>query len=938
MIFLAKLTSTFIALLGVQIFFIMKNIYFLFFFVTLMTSQANAQILSRSYQVNQTSDDAEESEDGTQTLFDSGDLELTFDDFSNQNNQTIGIRFTDIDIPSNAFIFNAYIQFHANDTSNGETNLTIKGESAASSNTFAELPENISSRITTQQTVNWSVPAWSEAHLGGTGERTPNLTILISEMITNNGWSIGNPLTFIITGTGDREAESFDGIEEEAPILVVDFVVPQGEFDLGISGLEGVTDVMLVRNNISLSAIIENPGLSAIESYDISYMVDGVAIGTESISINIPPGGSVVHNFMETFDLTTLGTHNIKAEISTDNDETIFNDIFEFEIEVIPDFSELYFEKSSFWKYLDDGSDLGADWINLDYDDNDWDVGSGEFGFGDGGENTLLDNGSVTYFFRKLVEVEDVNSISTVVAKMSADDALVIYVNGQEVTRTVNLPEGQITAATTPDRDVPHDFEDHEVLYNIPVSFFNTGINVIAVEVHNLSTADGDLSFSCEFNDDPIEYSVDGPYVFHRDGEMVIKNITEEGLLTEILPAGSNPTLTCDLPNGDSFSFNLMDSHEIPEAEYEMPDKFLVTGDIEGQFDAYIYLLQGGGVIDENYNWTYGDGHLFFIGDMFDRGEYVTQCLWLLYKLEQEAQLVGGQVHFIIGNHEVLNFEHDYRYVRDKYIENAHYMGEMLYDLYDQNTELGQWLRSKNILENAGNSALLIHAGLSPNVRNLNLTYQEINDFGRLGMDGNCPAGSAACEIVNGGSSEGVYWYRGIAREEVSQAQVDDIISYFNGETMIFGHTLFPQITPLYDQKVIAIDVDHGGNFEAGFMQALLFENGCYYRFIVGPNGNNQELVDPTCQLVNSTELTDSQLAFSVHPSLFEEALIVEYSAELSEGTIMVFNTLGVLLKTIPLAIHQENMTLNTANWTPGTYIISLESANKTTTRKVIKH
>ncbi len=370
-----------------------------------------------------------------------------------------------------------------------------------------------------------------------------------------------------------------------------------------------------------------------------------------------------------------------------------------------------------------------------------------------------------------------------------------------------------------------------------------------------------------------------------------------------------------------------------------MPDKFLVTSDIEGQFEAYVYLLQNAGVIDENYNWTFGDGHLFFIGDLFDRGSYVTQCIWLLYKLEQEALQVGGQVHFVVGNHEILNFTQDFRYVQEKYYENAHYLREMLDDMYDGNSELGRWFRTKNILENAGNSAIFVHGGLSPNVQNLNLTYEQINDYGRLGMDDNCPDGDNACEVVNGGSDEGVYWYRGIAEEELDQSTVEDIVSAFNGENMIIGHTVFPQVTPLYEQKVLAIDVDHSSNFDSGYMEALYFEKGCYYRFLANANGITLAPIDSDCEESTAVENAPlSTLEFKLSPALFKDELVIQYSEAVSEGSVAVYHITGALLDRFPLDTHHNNLTLNTAKWQAGTYIISLQLGNQGLAKKAVKY
>ncbi len=918
----------------------MRNFYFLAFFMVFATTEIYAQMETLSVQVTQSSDDAEESEDASETYLSSSDLELVFDDFSNQNNQTVGVRFQNISIPANATILNAYIQFYADDTGSGQTDLTIRGELTEFSQTFFNSFGNISSRNTTQGAVNWSnVPPWTVTHEGGIDQRTPDLSTLVGEMITSSGWTYGNPLTFIITGMGTREAESFDGTTAEAPTLVIDYTVPQAEFDLGITEVQGVDTYMYSQDNVFITTILKNCGLNPVDTFIVSYTLNNGTTVTDTVIQTISPNDSYIHTFSQPFDLISSGSYSIEVEVSTNNDNTVYNNVLEVEFQVVPEYSNIYFNTASVWKYLDDGSDLGTDWREINYDDSTWPLGAGQFGFGDGDEDTFVEEGNVTYYFRKIVDIENIENVSTIVANMLADDAAILYVNGQEVARAANLPQGAVSSSTPASRTSTQDFENYSLKYNIPVSYFNTGLNVIAVEVHNAAANNTDLSFSCEVIDQPIEYSVDGPYVIYNDTEILVKNITENGAVIDTFPLGVNPTLTCNLPNGDSFSFNLMETLEIPEPTYEMPDKFLVTSDIEGQIDAFIYLLQNADVIDENYNWTFGEGHLYFIGDMFDRGNFVTQCIWLLYKLEQEAQQAGGRVHFIVGNHEVMNFTQDFRYVQGKYYENAHYLDEMLDDMYNANTELGRWFRTKNIVENAGNSAILVHAGLSPNVWNLNLTYDQINDYGRLGMDDNCPSGNVACDIVNGGSDEGVYWYRGIAYGELAQIMVDNIISSFDGEQMIIGHTLFPQITPLYQQKVLAVDVDHGENYDDGYMEALYFEDHCYYRLIANAAGTTLTQINPDCEGTASIEPARlNTAAFNVHPTLFKDKLMIQYPDELLKGDILIYSATGALLKEFPLNVLSNNMTLNTVDWIPGVYMVSLQLEDQLISEKVIKY
>ncbi len=232
---------------------------------------------------------------------------------------------------------------------------------------------------------------------------------------------------------------------------------------------------------------------------------------------------------------------------------------------------------------------------------------------------------------------------------------------------------------------------------------------------------------------------MDGPYVFYRNNEIIVKTIEVNGPNTYVYTDPASVELICRFPNeADSFYVELKEELITEESSFTLPQKFLATSDIEGNLGAFVMLLSDAGVINENYEWIFGEGHLFFIGDMFDRGENVTECLWLLYKLETEAEAQGGKVHFVIGNHDIMNLIYDFRYVGWKYILNAQLIGETLESVYADDTELGRWLRTKNIIEEVA-PLIFVHGGISPAVAALNLSFDMMNYWGRYRMDEECP-------------------------------------------------------------------------------------------------------------------------------------------------------------------------------------------------------
>ncbi len=105
------------------------------------------------------------------------------------------------------------------------------------------------------------------------------------------------------------------------------------------------------------------------------------------------------------------------------------------------------------------------------------------------------------------------------------------------------------------------------------------------------------------------------------------------------------------------FSLRLKQHLNNEPSEYERPSKIFVVSDIEGNFQSFCKLLMKNRVIDKYLNWRFDDGHLVIVGDCFDRGDQVIECLWLIYMLEEMALNDGGKVHFILGNHEIMNPE-----------------------------------------------------------------------------------------------------------------------------------------------------------------------------------------------------------------------------------------------------------------------------------------
>ncbi len=168
-------------------------------------------------------DDVEENEVTGAMYSNSTDLELVFDTYQSAGDQTIGMRFNTVDVPQGAFITNAYIQFTVDEVDTGTSNLTIEGEDTDNAASFGSTAFEITNRAKTQASVSWSPPAWNTVGDQTSDQQTPDISSIIQEIVDRPGYSTNNSMVLVITGTGVRTAESYNGSPSQAPQLCIEY-------------------------------------------------------------------------------------------------------------------------------------------------------------------------------------------------------------------------------------------------------------------------------------------------------------------------------------------------------------------------------------------------------------------------------------------------------------------------------------------------------------------------------------------------------------------------------------------------------------------------------------------------------------------------------------------------------------------------------------------
>jgi hypothetical protein len=79
-------------------------------------------------------------------------------------------------------------------------------------------------------------------------------------------------------------------------------------------------------------------------------------------------------------------------------------------------------------------------------------------------------------------------------------------------------------------------------------------------------------------------------------------------------------------------------------------------GDVHGDVVNLARLLRATGLTDEQGRWAAGDSVLIQTGDLLDRHGDDLEALRLLRRLRRGAREAGGEVAWLLGNHEWMNF------------------------------------------------------------------------------------------------------------------------------------------------------------------------------------------------------------------------------------------------------------------------------------------
>lgn len=361
----------------------------------------------------------------------------------------------------------------------------------------------------------------------------------------------------------------------------------------------------------------------------------------------------------------------------------------------------------------------------------------------------------------------------------------------------------------------------------------------------------------------------DGPYIFEKKDSLKILWVNK-GIKMDTVLAKAN-VLKFEEKNLPVVNLNQLNFNQEAKYQFEGVEKFTALSDIHGQYDLFVELLHKQNIIDENNNWAYGNGHLVIVGDVFDRGPKVTECLWLLFRLEKEALKAGGKVHFILGNHELMILHNDVRYIHKKYRYSSGVHGIEYPELYGENSVLGQWLRSKAVYISI-NGIGFVHGGFSKKVIEKESDIKTINQYFLNSLVHQAPIEKDSNSILSLlYFDNGPLWYREYANPDgFDLDQLAYILQQLQLEAIVVGHTSMPRIISRANNKIFLIDssMKFGTSGELLVYQDSLFFRGLLDGSRILIESNYDGIGKSTFQYVY--ELEDEDLTIKIDTDLKE--------------------------------------------------------------------
>ncbi|KAI9293521.1 Metallo-dependent phosphatase [Neoconidiobolus thromboides FSU 785] len=263
--------------------------------------------------------------------------------------------------------------------------------------------------------------------------------------------------------------------------------------------------------------------------------------------------------------------------------------------------------------------------------------------------------------------------------------------------------------------------------------------------------------------------------------------------------------------------------------------RVVAVGDLHGDYDNMIKILQMTKVINEEHEWI-GGSHTTLVqtGDVTDRGPDAKKIYTYFMKLRQDASSKGGLFVPLLGNHETKNMIENYKDVSKQDISAFGSEKERKQE-FSESGIIGKYLRNLDITAKV-HDTVFCHGGVNldwskKKVDGLNKEFHELVSSESKGE-------LKESEIFSK-EGDGPLWYRGYAKDDEDEvcSKLTKALDNLGAKRMVMGHTIQKnnKITTRCNNRAILIDIAISSFYDGGHLGAFEFTDS--YMRAVYPNG-----------------------------------------------------------------------------------------------------
>ena len=256
-------------------------------------------------------------------------------------------------------------------------------------------------------------------------------------------------------------------------------------------------------------------------------------------------------------------------------------------------------------------------------------------------------------------------------------------------------------------------------------------------------------------------------------------------------------------------SVNSANQDILPECK-----RIIVIGDIHGDWEITKKIFLKYKLINSNGKWIAEpkDTHVVQVGDILDRGgrpdTIGDECSELkimdfLDEIHEQAQLYGGGVHCILGNHELMNVLGNFNYSGKESVKCFGGTEARKKAFQAGGTIAQRFANTRNTVMKIG-KFLFVHGGFSE--KHLTKTIPEINNVMKKFLRGDSKQYNPSF-VDYYMAYNGILWNRELSLGSPDCEKLEKVLNHFNVNGLIVGHTVQESgINSKCDNKIWRVD------------------------------------------------------------------------------------------------------------------------------------